>query len=1149
MSVSAAALPADQAQRDAAIAERLRNVLIDAGAGTGKTTLLADRLIELIAPERSDGSPIPIEKIAAITFTRKAAGELRLRVREKLLSNLAGCEPQVPRATLLRAALAGLDTAHISTIHSFCDRLLRLRPVEAQLSPSYEVAEAADVLAQEAFHLLLEAAQAGRLDAELAGTSAAGFASEAEATIANALAAGFKRDTQEFEFYSKFGLDALVRCFIEQRDVPPSLPPAPRFSAKKFHEGREQFLDVAKGVTGGSVGARWVARLAATLRELKDEDDPARLLAALGVLARGPNGKTSGIGKGEHFDDDDEAWRVWKLHHEGKSKKEVLDKPLRERLLEPLHSWMSRRLIRLFPVVIALYGKVKARRRQLDQIDLLLRLRDVLVEHPDARAFYQGLFDHVFVDEFQDTDPLQAEIVLFLCEKKPLAKRWTEVELAPGRLTLVGDPKQSIYRFRRADITVYDQVRAHVGLRHCLSITLSTNFRSSAPLIEFLNDRFMRILGPAEEGKPLFDAANGTVRHQHLVAAPNAASIGLCVHSIPLLGAPGANAEEFRMLEAEALARYLRHLVESGATQITDPVDGVRRPLRFGDIAVLAISTWNLRMLLPQLDAFGIPHAVRGGRLLLTDPLHRQFLLALRAIADRDDGPAQAALHRPPFFSIDVSDLLHDRAARAAENGGPLIGAVDATAAARAREALALITDLRRERLSRSPGATARDLIELTAFGRALATGPNGEQRLEQVHEICRALDALAASEGLDYDGATLRLRSWIDDPIQLDPPHPIGDGALQILTVHQAKGLEFPVVVLWDGMAAWQVPSQTGAFRISRDGAAWSMQLDGLEWDEPRGQNVSKREKVFQEAERRRIVYVAATRARELLITASAGGAKCGRHIAADLLDAVSPSLISIIDPFDPGELPDWAQSVQLAKPIDVRPPKKAALAEARRQEELLATEWLNAAHASAIPQLAPTSVTSLAHREEVIFRSRAEDEEPSEKPAPARRPGRFGKLFGEVVHRAIGFKLSMPAVSVDDAVARCADQVGLKEHLAEARGDVERTLATLEQAGLTQGEWRLEYPIWGATNATDLLQGFIDLLVVRPNGELTIIDFKTDAAPPGAVTESHATYVAQVRSYRDLLDATGVNGSSQTRCALLFTADGSLRFCDADG
>ena len=139
----------DQRERDAAIAERHRNVLVDAGAGTGKTTILVDRLVAMVAPT-GGAPPVPIAHIAAITFTRKAAGELRLRIRERLLQSLAEPGLALPRARRLRDALAGLDTAYVGTIHSVADRLLRLRPVEAQLSPSYEIAEDAAELAHEA---------------------------------------------------------------------------------------------------------------------------------------------------------------------------------------------------------------------------------------------------------------------------------------------------------------------------------------------------------------------------------------------------------------------------------------------------------------------------------------------------------------------------------------------------------------------------------------------------------------------------------------------------------------------------------------------------------------------------------------------------------------------------------------------------------------------------------------------------------------------------------------------------------------------------------------------------------------------------------------------------------------------------------------
>src|SRR5439155_8071392 len=153
----------DVPARTAAIAERRRNVLVDAGAGTGKTSLVVERFVDMVAPDGGP-APIPIERLAAITFTRKAAGDLRLRIRERLLAALAqpglGAERSSQlRAAQLRAALAGLDTAYVGTIHSFADRLLHLRPIEAQLSPAYEIAEDDEALVHETFELLLHTVQ------------------------------------------------------------------------------------------------------------------------------------------------------------------------------------------------------------------------------------------------------------------------------------------------------------------------------------------------------------------------------------------------------------------------------------------------------------------------------------------------------------------------------------------------------------------------------------------------------------------------------------------------------------------------------------------------------------------------------------------------------------------------------------------------------------------------------------------------------------------------------------------------------------------------------------------------------------------------------------------------------------------------------
>ncbi len=1101
--MSERAVPVDAHVRDQVVATRGRNVVVDAGAGTGKTTLVVRRLLEMIAPSDDAVAPIPLERIAAVTFTRKAGGELKLRIRERTLRALAEPKLSPVRRERLHRALGAIDTAYVGTIHSFADRLLRLHPVEARLSPSYQIADDVEALAHETFTILVEACEKGTLAAELAGTPAAHLAEDATEVLLDVFAAGLRLETQERDWGALLGLDAVVEGMILNRDVELRALPDASFSIDAFRGYAREYRALAEHVDPSCKVGRWFANAADVLGRALELDDPRAIYRTIDVALRvaAPTRVRIKVECARH-EGTANAWRAW--DGDGR-KKRVRDAPLRDDLLAPLRRWMALRSARLAPVVRAIYDRVKARHRVVDQIDLLLQLRDLLRDRKDARASLQALFDHVFIDEFQDTDPLQAEIALYLCERGAVADRAWDAELRPGSLTLVGDPKQSIYRFRRADVATYERVRRKVLDGGGLGASLTANFRSTPGLIDWFDDRFEQVLGSSPDGRP-FDERSGQVFHAPLRNG-RVAERRADVRVLPL--EIEGNAPEVRAAEGDAVARYVRWLVEQSGFEIVDPLTDERRPVQYGDVAVLALVTTNLPLLFRSMASSGVPYASAGGTLFLSDPVHRHFLLGLRALADRDDGVAEAALLRPPFFAIDLLDVAwakRDAVEPRAANG---------------RAARDLVTELRKRRFDRSPGATARDLLERSAFARTIALGPNGAQRVRNLYELCLALDALAEAEGLDFDGATARARAWVDAPEPLDPPEPIEGDAVRVTTIHQAKGLEYPVVVLWDARQQWKGVDRAAAWSVARDGDAWSIAVQGLSWEEPPGVGRSEQALRYAEAERRRVVYVAATRARDLLIVPYApADDKDDLYVNGVLARCERVDLATTAPPYAPDRRDEW--------PAPWKPRRVPSIVPAP-DEDAIVRDLAAALTAARAPRFRRAAVSAEAHaRAEAVV-----DDEQEAVPPPRGRASRFGPRYGTVVHRAIGLVLQRGLAAVD-AVARAAKHEGHDEHLAEAVADVERAVATLRRHDLLRGEWRLEYPVAAAGDGA-LLVGSIDFVCAR-DGEVVIVDFKTDATPLAGVPPA---YAEQVRAYARMIDAVGTR-----RSGLLFVETGELRW-----
>lgn len=1110
--------PPDQEARTAIVAERERNVVVIAGAGTGKTKTIIDRAVELLAPTVDGATPLSIQRVAAITFTRRAAGELRFRLRERLLreleqeSKIAGA-----RAQRLRDALGSLDAAFIGTIHGFADRLLRLRPVEADLSPAYLLVEDESELVRETLRRLRRAAEADAMERELGRFARAvspSLLAEAAETLREATRAGLQMETVDFGFGSPASLEQMFKEMIGARDVEPQLsePPDPGFGEARTAAVR--FGELVAKVRGTTTGTRYLRRVARALRRLDRLEDPADAVRLVNETFRGSQPFV------REFNGDNNAIGVFKTIRSDQSDAWVLNK------LKGPHRWLAVRLVRLAPVLCAMYERVKHEREQVDYLDLLIKLRNLLRDKPDARRFYRGLFDHIFVDEFQDTDPLQCEIVFYLCQAEGSDRdvsSWQELDLAPGRVTIVGDPKQSIYRFRRADISIYSAAVQRLEQDGALTCRLESNFRSSPELITFFNRQLAHVLGRNE--RTAFDPASGRAFYEDLRSPGPSSFDKPAVHVVPYADNAGQGllARDGRAVEAAMWARYIAWLLNE-KFPVRDLDSGEKRPVRPGDIAVLACVTTNLPMLLRELDALDIEYAARGGTMFLAHPVVRQFLLALRALADRDDGVAETALLRSPFFALDNSDLV---AARVSKDANKDIRR------ARYEEANDIVQLLRKRRHTQSPGSTARDLIERTALGRVVATGRNGAQTLSALYEVAAEIDRRAGLMKLDYEAVTMMVREWAERPVFLDAAEPVGSDAVRIMTMHGAKGLEFPVTILWDGFQLL-AERNLSVWRSDREGKQWAMSLGPVSVEHPALRGLLDREKRFGEAEARRKYYVAATRARDLLAIPRPLAKGAFEYATKVLLHDVEASQVEELETFRPGCTPGWAKG-------DVIPPT-SIVADAELQRDLdVRREGLAAAvRAAATPIAVPIGVTG-----DLVASLEADGEAAEAELARKAEGGRFGPIFGIAVHRALQLCLTRSGVDASRAIAAAIALSELSDHQVEVRADVERGLTALRELGVSGGDPRVstEYPVVTARPDGTLVSGIIDLLVLDERW-VTVIDFKTDRPPGGEIAWSYPRYVSQLQIYGEMLVEAGVVGKRSLRLGLLFTGDGQIRW-----
>ncbi len=1108
--LSADAAPADAAARARILESLDESLLVEAAAGTGKTTVLVGRLVSLLASGRAT-----VDRVAAVTFTRKAAGELALRLRETL-DERRGASTDAGERRAIEDAIARLEEARIGTIHSFCAELLRARPVEAGIDPDFV-----------------------ELDEEEA---AALFRTTFERWVQDALAAGspaLRRALSRLSLHTAAADPPLARLadaawqLAEWRDHP---APWRREPFDRDAEIDTLVSEVAALATAAAAGptdhplrrslrcveeeARWIARAGGAGPRDPDALE-ARLVALRRRLRQRDNQK---VGGGRRFG--------------GRERAAVV--ALRDALVARLEGFETRANADLAAALretlagsLAAYAERKRREGKLDFLDLLLFARNLVRDHAGVRAELQRHLTHLFVDELQDTDPLQAEVLLLLAADDDAETDWRRARPRLGALFLVGDPKQSIYRFRRADVALYQEICDRLTSRGVARLELSTSYRAVRGIQRAVNAAFAPVMtGERESGQPAYIPLAG---HR-----PDAEGQPAVV-ALPVPRPLGRRGDVAHWAVEESLpgavAAFLQWLLRDSGWRVEE--HGAQVPVAPRHVAVLfrRFLSWGSDVSQPYLralEARNLPHVLIGGRSFHQREEVETLRTALAAIEHPDDELSVFATLKGSLFALGDDTLLvwrhrvgsfHPFRPRPDDLGEPLRPVA---------EALDVLARLHRQRHRVPAGETLHELLRATRALAGFAVRPAGHQVVANVQQVAELARAFEARGGLSFRRfvALLDAQALAADSRQA-PLVEEGVEGVRILSVHSAKGLEFPVVVLADitCRASRDEPSRL----VDGERGLWAAPLLG--WTPWELHDEATRERARDAAEARRLAYVAATRARDLLVVPVTGVGEVegwvsdlnralypadGRaHLAAASPGCPSRGAVTVLGLPDgysgeppPSVRPGLHRAREGGHPVAWFDPAALDLDAHEsfgvRQEHLLAepadpavvagdlerhAEWQRnlaaARERGSVPALRVEVVTAL-DAEPPASALLAEESVPRAAGRPA------GPRFGALVHDLL---CHVPLLAQRAEIDRLASAHGRTlaapaAEIAAAAEAVAHALAhpLLAQRAARAGELFREMPFCLRRDDGSLVEGVVDLLF-RDDDDWLVIDFKTDA------------------------------------------------------
>ncbi len=1047
--------PPDQAARDRIRADLDANLFVEAGAGAGKTSSLVGRIVGLV------GSGVHIGAIAAITFTEKAAAELRHRVRGTLddAERDALDADRLDLADRYHLALDGLDHAPIGTLHAFARRILNDHPVQAGLPPGF------GVLDELQSHLAFEERWEQLLDQVLDDPDPPGGVIDGGSELIELCSLdkflihrGGRRVAIGFHDNWDLVVDRVDRSDPPpwHLDVEPLLAATDLICATPCPPDDSQAARLAE-ITDLAARLRADHSLGNQIEQLVELERRCRAVKRTGSKS---------------------AWKRAGFDPAGLDALRERQIELADRALELLQAIRSRR-VRVLGAIIGRWVLEAARARAADGTvefhDLLVLARRLVTEHADVRAELHRRYERILLDEFQDTDPIQLEIAVRLTAAPDAPEQttdWTQLRPLSGRLFIVGDPKQSIYRFRRADIAQYMRAGEQVGAD---TEVLTANFRSSRPVLDWVNHVFTPVIEHRTDVQPAYQPLDAC--RPHLIDHGSVTVIGVGEHADLT---SGKRAEELRWREAAdaadavATALHQRWLVTDG-----DEL----RPCRPGDITILLPARTSLPALESALREHDLPYRAENSSVVYTTVEIRHLMIALRAADDPTDQLALVAALRTPLYGCSDVELHEWRVA----DGGWSIWA-EPPEALRDHPVDQSIAHLR-TLADRSTWLTPADLLSALVDERRLLDvaldQPDARdvwRRVRYVIDQARAWSD-AGGHGLRRYLAWVRLlASESRNADTILPEH--DDDAVRIMTVHAAKGLEFPITVL-SGLTTR--PSPTYANSVVWHRNSWT--ISNKHGDEIYDDFLPLDEQM-SDAERRRLLYVACTRAVDHLVVSL--HRLPGETAVAP--NATNASLLHAAGAADPAAGARPLQADPGLFTVERSDPTALAWADA---EAWRAERSDTFRRARLVRTISATQLAAAASSWEGMrtIVDPGLDKEAVDLDLPPWQRGRYGTAVGRAVHAVLQFADLRTGADIDDhAAAQCAAEgvLGMDDTVAAlARSALE---APIVRAALDLPHHRELYV--AAEVGGRVLEGYIDLFVESAEGGV-IVDYKTDQWP----------------------------------------------------